>query len=257
MLSPLVVKADTLTIVDTINVMQNSRITTDNLGNLFVISPTNDIEKYDKNGHKLATANFKVLGNISSIDANNPFEIYVFYRDQNKILFLDNLLNLRGEVDLESIGISQIACMGRSGDNQIWLVDMGDLKLKKYSKDLKLILESAAINTLPFMESINPEKILDINNAVLILNNGSIYEFDIFANYTKLKLTDSISMFQYVNEKIFYKVKNEFKWFNPLTFAAKTFEMTLPFLPKSIRIEKERLYVLGNHSVILYAYSEN
>ena len=51
MISPLVLKADTLTIVDTIVVMQDSKITTDNLGNLFIISPANDIEKYDKNGH--------------------------------------------------------------------------------------------------------------------------------------------------------------------------------------------------------------
>ncbi len=253
----MVLKADTLTIVDTIVVMQDSKITTDNLGNLFIISPANDIEKYDKNGHKMATANFKVLGNITSIDASNPFEIYIFYRDQNRILFLDNMLNLRGEADLESIGISQIACIGRSGDNQIWILDMGDLKLKKYSKDLKLILESATLNTLPYMESINPEKLLDINNAVLLLNNGSIYEFDIFANYTKLKLTDSISMFQYVNDKIFYNVKNEFKWYNPLTLSGNNFELKFPFLTNAIRIEKERLYVLGNHSVILYAYYEN
>jgi hypothetical protein len=67
-----------------------SSISSDNLENLFVITPTNDIIKYNKNGQKLATANFKVLGNISSIDAGNPFEIYVFYRDQNKIIFLDN-----------------------------------------------------------------------------------------------------------------------------------------------------------------------
>src|SRR6478672_5274711 len=105
---------------DTIHVQKNSKFTTDNLGNIFVISPTNDIEKYDKNGLKTATANFKVLGNITSIDASNPFEIYVFYRDQNKILYLDNLLNLRGETDLESIGVSQCAAVARSFDNQIW-----------------------------------------------------------------------------------------------------------------------------------------
>lgn len=253
---PVIGFAKNFTPIDTIEVAAESRITTDNLGNIFIISPTNDIEKYDKNGTKLATANFKVLGNITSIDASNPFEIYVFYRDQNKILFLDNLLNLRGEVDLESIGISQIACMGRSADNQIWLIDMGDLKIKKYSKELKLISESAALNTLPFTENINPEKILDINNAILVLNNGNIYEFDIFANYTKLKLADSVTNFQWYNEQILYKKNNGYFWFNPLNFTTQNISLPTAIFTKNIRLEKERLYIITIHSLILYAYTD-
>jgi hypothetical protein len=85
-----------VSIIDTIKAPAGSIISSDNLENLYIITPTNDIIKYNKNGIKLATANFKVLGNISSIDASNPFEIYVFYRDQNKIIFLDNMLNMRG-----------------------------------------------------------------------------------------------------------------------------------------------------------------
>src|SRR5574343_2110861 len=143
------VSAQNSSVIDTIAIPAGSSISTDNLENLYVATPTNDIIKYDKNGIKLATTNFKVLGNISSIDATNPFEIYVFYRDQNRIIFLDNLLNLRGECDMESIGVSQIACVARSFDNQIWLFDAADQKLKKYAKDLKLISESAPSNTLP------------------------------------------------------------------------------------------------------------
>ena len=85
---------------DSIPVPFGSSIHSDYLENVYVITPTNDITKYNKSGLKLASANFKILGNISWIDASNPFEIYVFFRDQNKLLFLDNLLNLKGECDL-------------------------------------------------------------------------------------------------------------------------------------------------------------
>ncbi len=254
-LLPFISFSQNFTLIDTIPLAAESKFTTDNLGNIFIVSPTNDIEKYDKNGIKLATANFKVLGNITSIDASNPFEIYVFYRDQNKVLFLDNLLNLRGEGNLENIGLSQIACISRSSDNQLWLLDMGDLKLKKYSKELKLLAESAALNTLPFTENINPEKILDINNAILVLNNGNIYEFDIFANYTKLKLADSVANFQWYNEQILYKKNNAYFWFNPLNFITQNLSLPNAILAKNIRIEKERLYIITNHSLILYAYT--
>ena len=83
------------------------------------------------------------------------------------------MLNLRGECDLESIGISQIACVARSSDNQIWLFDMSDQKLKKYSKDLKLLNESAALNNYPIGNNISPNLILDVNSS--FSRNSAIY----------------------------------------------------------------------------------
>jgi hypothetical protein len=252
----LVANAQTIPLNDTIPVPQNSSITSDNLENLFVITPTNDIIKYDKNGKKMATANFKVLGNITSIDVSNPFEIYIFYRDQNKVVFLDNLLNIRGECDLESIGVSQIACLGRSADNQIWLFDVADLKLKKYSKDLKLMVESASFNTFNVGTEIYPTMIKDINNAVFMLDQNKILEFDIFANFSKIKLMDTLQTFQYINEKIVYLKKGHIYMFNPIDFSLRQLDIQLPSNTKNIRIEKERLFVLTDEYVILQTFTQ-
>ena len=253
---------------DSISVPPGSSITTDNLGNLFVITPTNDIVKYDKNGRKMATANFKVLGKVTSLDAANPFDIYVFYRDQNKVVFLDNMLNLLGEIDLEMIGVSQVPCIGRSGDNQLWLFDMADLKLKKYSKNLRLVTESASFNTLTIGPDILPSMIVDVNTSVFMLNQGKILEFDVFANFSKIKLIDTLQTFQcvklmdslqrleFVKEKIIYLKGNQVYVFNTLDFTVKKSDLALPPNTRGIRIEKERLYVLTDEYVILQTFSE-
>ncbi|MCC6817373.1 MAG: hypothetical protein IT245_00575 [Bacteroidia bacterium] len=242
--------------IDTIRVENAVNIFSDNLENLYVVTLTNDIIKYTKDGKKQATANFKVLGNISWIDASNPFEIYVFYRDQNRLLILDNLLNLRGEYDLESIGISQIACIARSYDNQIWLFDMADQKLKKYSKDLKLMTESAPWNTLSFNGSINPSMIKDINTAVFIMNDSCILEFDIFANYNKIKLKDSLSSFNVREGQIIFLKGKSLYTYNPLTFILKRLDIELPSNCLTFSIGKERLFILTDEFVILRPYKE-
>ena len=241
---------------DTISIPLGSSISSDNLENLFVITPTNDIIKYNKNGQKLATANFKVLGNISSIDAGNPFEIYVFYRDQNKIIFLDNMLNIRGECDLESIGISQIACIARSSDNQIWLFDMSDQKLKKYSKDLKLLNESASLNNFPIGNEINPSIILDVNSNVLILNNYHVIEFDLYANFNKTVLIDTLKSFQFLNNKIVFLKNNSIRVYDKSLFKMEVLNQILPIGTIGVRIEKERLFILKDEFVILSPISE-
>lgn len=236
---------------DSVQVPPGSQFTSDNMGNLYVYTPTNDIIKYNPEGVKTATANFKVLGNISYIDAGNPFEIYVFYRDQNKLVFLDNLLNIRGECDMESIGVSQIACIARSSDNQIWLFDMADQKLKKYSKDLKLIIESAAFNNFPVGNNISPTMILDINSSVLILNNNRILEFDLFANFHKTLIADTITSFQYLNGNIIYFKNGQVQLFNPLSFKTEVLSLNLPEKTLQVRLEKERLFILKDEFVIL------
>jgi hypothetical protein len=241
---------------DTVWIPEGSTISSDNLDNLFVITPTNDIIKYNKNGEKLATANFKVLGNISSIDAGNPFEIYVFYRDQNKIIFLDNMLNIRGECDLENIGISQIACIARSSDNQIWLFDMSEQKLKKYSKDLKLLNESAALNNYSIGNEINPSLILDVNSSILILNNYNVIEFDLYANFNKTVLIDTLKTFQFLNSKIVFLKDNSIKVYDKSLFKMEVFNQILPMGTKSVRIEKERLFILKDEFVILRPISK-
>ena len=240
--------------IDSIAIPRGSNIYTDNLRNLYVVSPTNDIIKYDYNGNKLAVANFKVLGNISHIDVSNPFEIYVFYRDQNKIVFLDNLLNNRGEFDLEDIGVSQIACIGRSFDNQIWLFDLADLKIKKYSKDQKLLLESAPFNTF-LSGDISPTQILDNNNNLYLLNNNKILEFDIFANYNTVKFSDTLQSFQNINGRFVYYRDHKLYVYQPKTFTLKTIDYVFPENCRNARIEKGTLYILTDEFVILSAYS--
>lgn len=233
-----------------------SSLYSDYLQNFYIVSPNNDISKYDLNGNLLATANFKVLGNISSLDASNPFEIYVFYRDQNRILFLDNLLNLRGECDLETIGVSQIAAVARSADNQIWLFDMADLKLKKYGKDLKLQSESAPFNTLLNGAPVNPSQILDINSSVLVLNAGSLHEFDVFANYGRLLLSDTIQQFQYISHLIVYLKNGQMYAYDKKSFRMRMLNLSVPPGSRMVRIEKETAIILRDGMVTLQTLSE-
>jgi hypothetical protein len=123
-------------------------IQADELGNLYIVSPSNQLYKYNTLGKVLATLNYNYNGNISSIDASNPMEIYVFYKEINRVLFLDNNLAYRGELDLTKQNITQASAIARSYDNGIWVFDMGDLQLKKMSKDGNITQSSGNIRQI-------------------------------------------------------------------------------------------------------------
>lgn len=237
---------------DTLKLELNCQFTTDNLGFIYVVTPNNDIEKYNDQFKKIATANFKVYGTISSIDASNPFEIYVFYRDQSKVLYLDNMLNYRGETDLNALGISQSAFVSRSFDNQLWVVDMSDMKLKKINKENKLLFESNPLNITSSDDIISPTQLIDINSKLYMLNQGNLYIFDLFGNYEKTILKDSISSFQIFNDKLFY-LKNEMLYSYDMqnVISINKSIPLYPFRMKHFRIEKGKTLFLISESLIL------
>jgi hypothetical protein len=238
--------------IDSIKISKDSEMSTDHLGHLYLITPTNDIIKYNRDGQLVANANFKIYGKIASIDVSNPFMIFVFYRDQNKILVLDNLLNILNTIDLETANISQVGCMARSFDNQIWLYDLADLKLKKYQLDLTLIYSSAPFNLLPIKHSFQIKQILDISSAVQVLNDHQVLQFDIFGNYHNIILEDSLlSNYQFNNNIIRFYHQGKLFFYNTKLFEMT--EMIVSEIPqiKNIRIEKERVYILTDEYVIL------
>ncbi|MFN4083459.1 MAG: hypothetical protein ACK4K9_07510 [Bacteroidia bacterium] len=157
----------------------------DKLGNIYVVTTTNQLYKYSSNGTLLSTLNFNYSGNITSLDVTNPLEIYVFYQELNTIVFLDNNLAFRGKIDLGNSGIHQAFAIARSYENGIWVFDATDLMLKKLDKEGNITQTSGNIRQY-INANFKPQCIIDDGLNVFISDSGSfILHFDVFANYKK------------------------------------------------------------------------
>jgi hypothetical protein len=117
--------------------------TTDNLGNIYLLTATNQVKKLNEKGDSIAVYNdVKRYGQISSIDATNPLKILVYFKDFATIVVLDRLLNVRNTINLRQQNIFQVRAITSSYDNNIWLFDELDSKLKKVDNNGKVLLES-------------------------------------------------------------------------------------------------------------------
>ncbi|MEJ7681254.1 MAG: hypothetical protein WKG06_26085 [Segetibacter sp.] len=106
--------------------------TTDNLGNIYLLNFVNQIKKVNERGDSIAVYNdVRRYGKIYSIDATNPLKVLVFYKDFSAIVVLDRLLNARTAIDLRKQNILQVSTVTSSYDNNIWVFDELDSKIKK------------------------------------------------------------------------------------------------------------------------------
>ena len=224
----------------------------DDIGNLYIVSPTNQLYKYNYSGKVLATLNYNYNGNISSIDASNSMEIYVFYKEINKVLLLDNNLAYRGEIDLTKLNIIQAAAIARSFDNGIWVFDMGDLQLKKLTKDGILSQSSGNIKQFTQTDFI-PNIIADNTNQIMLCNDSVCLLFDVFAAYFKTLKFKNSQNFQLGNNQIFETNQSVLNSID-LKMGIRNTIYTIPNLQKPFwtYINKENVILFTKNSVSIY-----
>ncbi len=232
--------------------IQAKDMQTDRLGNLYVLSQTNQLYKYDITGKLLSTLNYSYIGNITHIDASNPFELYLFYRELNAVVFLDNNLAYRGRMNLSDAGIIQASSAARNYANGLWIFDQGDLQLKKLDRDAKISQVSGNVLQYADTKNMAPNFIFD-NGSKVFVNDSllGIMVFDVFANYQKTIPIKGLKEFKILGDELYY-VKSK----KLMAYHLKTLQYKSIALPdsnfKGVCIEKEHLYLHMSDSVAIF-----
>ena len=153
--------------------------TVDNLGNIYVLSKDNLLKKLDANGDSLAVFNdVRRYGKIWTIDVTNPLKILVFYREFTTIIVLDRYLNIVNTVDLRSLGILEAKAIGMAYDNNVWVYDELDAKLKRIGDDGSLVDQTSDFRQL-FDSVPDPSVIVDQGGLVYLYDPvKGVYAFD-------------------------------------------------------------------------------
>lgn len=156
----------------------------DMLDNIYLITAGNQLKKLNNKGDSLAVFNdVKKYGNPSYIDVSNPLKILVYYKNFSTVVILDRLLTLRNTINFRKENIFTVRAMGSSYDNNIWLFDEQDNKLKKIDDDGKLLQESTDLRLL--VDSVpTPTQITDADNLVILYDEQKgFYIFDRYGAY--------------------------------------------------------------------------
>ena len=181
-------QVDSVLSVKLIYAISNNTVdfTTDNLGNIYFLQNNNQLKKVNSKGDSIAVYNnVKRYGPISSIDATNPLKVLVFYKDFSTIVVLDRLLNIRNTIDLRRQQIFQVQAITTSYDNNIWVFDEQNSKLKKIDEAGKAILETSDFRQV-FDKVPQPQVMYDRDGQLYMYDSArGILVFDYYGAYKK------------------------------------------------------------------------
>ena len=160
-----------------------SYLTVDNLDNIYTIS-NNQLKNIDANGDSVAIFNdVKKYGTPSSVDVSNPLKILLYYKNYSTVVVLDRFLTARNSINFRKQEIFSVKSITLSYDNNIWLFDEQDTKLKKIDEEGKLLQETTdwrmLFDTIP-----SPEQIIDRDNFIYLYDpEKGFYVFDYYGAF--------------------------------------------------------------------------
>jgi hypothetical protein len=225
--------------------------TVDNLGNYYLLSKDNQLKKLNNRGDSMGVFNdVRRYGKLYSIDVTNPLKVLLYYKNFSTIVVLDRFLNIVNTLDLRKQNIFQVKAIAQSYDNNIWLYDEQNNKLKRIGEKGEVIFETVDLRII-FDEVPSPTQIFDHDGFVYLYDpEKGFYVFDIYGSFkTKVSykgLTDVA-----VIGKTILGIENK------IIIAYTTGTLTERRLPlpagladyqKAI-IQPGRLYLLQNNSI--------
>ena len=184
-----------------------SYFTVDNLENLYLVSTDNQLKKINVNGDSSGIFNdVRKYGSLSTIDPSNPLKLLLYYKDFSTIAELDRLLNILNIIDLPKQGIFNVNAVATSYDNNVWLFDEGESKLKKIDDYGNELLETVDFRVL-FDSVPSPTQIIDRDGYVYLYDpNKGFYIFDYYGS-----LKNRIPFLHWTNVEVIGKSLYGFK----------------------------------------------
>ncbi|MBC8147884.1 MAG: hypothetical protein H8E98_07875 [Bacteroidetes bacterium] len=227
-------------------------ITTDKLGNIFLVR-ANNLIKYNSEGKLLKTFSNLNAGNISFVDASDPLKILVFYKDFGQLDFLDNTLSLSGSsIKLANLKLEQSSLVCTSYNNGFWVYDETNIRLIRIDKLLNISNESANISQVSGLE-LNPNYLIEQNNFVYLNDpDNGILVFDRYCTYLKTIPFKNLKSFQIIENSIVFAQDTLLKSYNMESFEENIINISEKKF-KSIRIENQKLYILTEKGINIYS----
>jgi hypothetical protein len=232
---------------------------TDNLGNVFLLSKTNQIKKLDERLDSVTVFNdVRRYGNIYSLDVTNPLKIVVYYKDFTTILVLDRFLNIRNTIDLRKYDILEAKAVAQSYDNNYWVFDELDNAIKKIDDNGNILFKSSDFRVL-FSDQYDPSYIFDSNGLLYLYDEKKGWlVFDYYGTFKRHIDVTNRKDVQIFKDQIVSHDSNYLYYYNTKTFSEIRLMPDIN-LSKAIKVQQvlNKIFVLQSDGLSVYSISDN
>ena len=225
----------------------------DNFGNLFIVTPQNEVLKFNAKGKFLWNYTNKTFGEINHLDVTDPLRVILYYAAFQQIVVLNNNLSEISKYSFNHNPDQQITLTASANNNGFWVYDQINRELKKLSNSFIDDLKSGNIYQRNGFDMKANFMVSDEQYVYINDEQFGIRIFDSYGNFIKTAVINVKKEFEVNGAEIYFFAAQKLMSYNYLTF--KMTEVPLPvksgFTNALLRFN--RLVVLNEKGLTLWA----
>jgi hypothetical protein len=229
--------------------------TIDNLGNIYLVNQNGQVKKLTAAGDSVAVFNnVRQYGKIYLMDVTNPLKLLLYFKDFGTILILDRFLNTRATVDLRRLQMFQVKAIGQSYDNNIWVFDELESKLKRIGEDGRILDQSTDFRLL-FDSTPSPQYIIDQNKQLYLYDSTKgVYIFDYYGAFKNRIQLRGWTEFTVISNVLYGRDAGMLYRYEPGTLNLQQYEIPAAMRnARKIKFSRDNLYLLRDDRLEIYA----
>lgn len=231
-------------------------IAADPLGKLYVVTPSNEVQQYAQDGSILYRYNNNTLGELTRIDATDPFQLMLYYEEYQTVVILDRTLNPLSAINLWEFGIRQPVAPAMSNDNVLWVYDHADFRLRKLDRQGNTLYDSGDLNII-LDATPRPVEIVARHNLIVINDpDTGLLVFDNFGQYLQTLPLPGSSHIQLPDPDRILLYRED-RW---ISYHIQVGKQTALDLPESVPSDAQLIavgkYIFTLHNGLLQCWNE-
>ncbi len=223
----------------------------DRVGELYLITRTGQIQKFDVNGKLLSV--YKNEPGPTLFEPRDGSRLFAFFKASRKIEYWNPSFEASNSFIVDSAFIIDpwLACS--SGDHNVWILDAADQTVKKFNPR-KSILEA----DVKFPENISPDFsninfIREYQGFIFFLDREKgIHIFNGLGKWIKTVSVPHLSYFNFIGEELYYPVEGQLQFLN--LFTGEKRKIKLPGTFKIALLTDERLFLVQTNSIDFFEF---
>jgi hypothetical protein len=225
----------------------------DNLGNLFVVTPKNEVLKFNPQGKFLWNYTNKTFGEVSQIDVTDPLRVILYYEGYQQIVVLNNNLSEISKFTFNQNPNQQITLVASANNNGFWVYDQLNRELRKLTNNFIDDLKSGNIyqrNGFDMQANfmLTDDQYIYINDA-----KEGVRIFDRFGNFFKTAVVYPKNNFEVNDDEIYFMKDSALMKYNINTYQLSKIDLPIKesFIDATLRFS--RLVILREKDITLWA----
>ena len=223
----------------------------DQFQNLYVVNNA-ELRKYDPTYKQLYSYSNPLKGAINQVDVLNALNPYIFYKDWNEVVVVDNRLNASTAINFNDYGFLDVLFISFADQENVWFYDQGTDKLYRFNLQSKQVVNSSLnITQLIGAENTPHSMVSTINKVYLNIPAKGILLFDALGSLQKTIPIKEVESFCVQGDELYYVQNEQVFLYNISTSQITSFELKDKEI-KNVRVGGNRLYISNKGGIGVY-----